>query len=178
MGTQLSMFEAGGPGLSSVKLDWCTPACVLERVLRVGPIALDPCTNALNPCGASVFYTEADNAFLQSWETMQSWETTGLIYVNPPYGRQLHKWVSRVCLAAAPGANEIIMLTPARPDTVWWGEAFDACQAVALWRGRLTFVNAPASAPFPSCLFYFGERAQRFKRAFEDRARVLSGGRA
>jgi len=36
---------------------WCTPPEVLERVRRVGPIALDPCTDASNPTGALKYIT-------------------------------------------------------------------------------------------------------------------------
>jgi site-specific DNA-methyltransferase (adenine-specific) len=155
-------------------MDWCTPDDVLERVRFVGGISLDPCTTLENPCNASVFYAleRGQDGLLLDWHTGGS----GLAYVNPPYGRTLPLWVAKA-MREANDLREVILLVPARTDTRWWGWAFDACQSVALWRGRLTFRGAPAPSPFPSCLFYFGDRARAFKRSFADRARVLPGGK-
>jgi len=151
--------------VSSAKQDWCTPACVLERVRKVGPIELDPCTSAENPCGAAAYY-QLNGLDLPWW---------GLAYCNPPYGRELPRWAKKVVEEAQSGV-EIIMLAASRTDTRWWGLAFEASQACAFWKGRLTFVGAKDPALFPSCLFYFGPNRRRFGQAFRDVARVVSGG--
>lgn len=101
----------------------------------------------------------------------------GLIFVNCPYGRELPLWLGK-CREEAQLATPIIALVPARTDTSWWHACAEDCDAIALWRGRLTFEGAPASAPFPSCLFYWGDRASSFKRAFRDVASVIPGGAA
>ena len=162
--------------LSSARMDWITPECVLERVRRVDGIALDPCTTADNPCGADVFYApeRGEDGLVLGWSTVGD----GLVYANPPYGRHLDQWAARACLESARRDRETILLTPSRTDTKWWHRTFNTCQAVAFWAGRLTFEGAPAPAPFPSCLFYFGERSRRFWLAFADRARVIPGGGA
>lgn len=148
--------------LSSVKHDWRTPRVVLDlvREFAAGPIALDPATSPDNPTGAATFFTEADNGLLRPWHT------DGLIYVNPPYGRALAPWARRI---ANEGQHiEIIALLPARPDTKWWQDhVIKTCDALCFWRGRLKFVDAPAPAPFPSALAYWGPRAQRFCEVFE-----------
>jgi hypothetical protein len=151
--------------MSSAKHDWCTPPCVLERVRRVGPIALDPSTSPANPCGAEACYS-LHGLDLPWW---------GLAYVNPEYGRALPRWAEKAVQEAQRGV-EIIMLVPSRTDTRWWGHTFDACQVCAFWKGRITFVGAKAPAPFPSCLFYFGARRRRFSWAFKGVARCVSGG--
>jgi site-specific DNA-methyltransferase (adenine-specific) len=155
-------------------MDWRTPACVLERVRRVDDIALDPCTTPDDPCGAAAVLSLecGHDGLVLGWTGYG-----GLVYANPPYGHALPRWVAKALLEVRQGA-EIILLVPSRTDTRWWGWAYDACQAVAFWKGRLTFEGAPAPAPFPSCLFYFGERQGRFKRAFSDAARVIPGGGA
>lgn len=152
--------------MSSVKQDWCTPPLVLDRVRRVGPIALDPCTSAANPCGAEASYS-IHGLDLPWW---------GLAYVNPPYGRALQTWADKVVKEAARGV-EIVMLVPSRTDTRWWGQVFEAAQACAFWKGRITFVGAPSAAPFPSCLFYFGTRSRRFRLAFKGVSRIVCAGR-
>lgn len=153
--------------MSSEKHDWCTPEPVLERVRRLAPIGLDPCTTIDNPCKAS-------DVYLVSGLDLP-WTDYGLVYVNPPYGRELPKWAEKAVSEAANGV-EIIMLVPSRTDTRWWGYTYDACQSVAFWKGRLTFVGAPSAAPFPSSLFYFGTNRRRFGQAFRDVARVVVGG--
>lgn len=184
------------PLMTSAKSDWCTPAEVLDRVRRVAPIALDPCTTRDNPTGAAVICVEhgpmpgdAENVFVDGLNPMLSWEAwshesdmprcpavTGLVYVNPPYGRSIGAWTSRCLLEARDGA-EVIALLPARTDTRWWRDCTPPheAQAVCFWRGRLRFVGAPASAPFPSALVYWGARKFRFADVFADTGAIWMG---
>lgn len=162
---------------SSVKMDWCTPDNVLELVRKVGPIALDPCTTADNPVGAAVFITpdmgrgglEADWLLLSGQDPSLP-GSGGLIYCNPPYGREIGSWVRKCSAEAARGA-EVVLLVPARTDTAWMQEAVHVPDGptVLWWRGRLKFKGAKDSAPFPSALLYWGNRYQRFMRVFEDK---------
>jgi phage N-6-adenine-methyltransferase len=153
--------------LSSVRHDWRTPEVVLWRVHRLGPIGLDPCTDVDNPCNAATFMTRDG--------LERSWAGHGLVYCNPPYGRAIKHWIAKCATEAAAGV-EIIALVPSRTDTAWWHEAYTTCQSVAFWMGRLTFRDAPASAPFPSCLFYWGKRSYEFGQQFAERARAVYGG--
>lgn len=143
---------------SSSSDDWCTPQCVLDRVYRVGRVALDPCSNA-----SSIVRAEQHIMLPQDGLTAP-WRVDGLVYVNPPYSRlQQRKWLSRC--AAHPG--EVIALVPARTDTQAWHEFAPTADAICYWRGRLRFVDAPASAPFPSALLYWGTEDLRFMHAFK-----------
>lgn len=156
---------------SSVRMDWETPDCVLERVRSVAPITLDPCTTDENPTDAITSFSPGSHvpSLDARW---RNYVAHGLVYVNPPYGRALPIWMAK-CREQAALGTQIIALVPSRTDTRWWGECYDDCAAVALWRGRLTFRGAPSPAPFPSCLFYWGERSWAFGRAFRDVARVV-----
>ena len=145
---------------SSEKHDWETPAELLDRVRRVGAIAMDPCTTAANPTNATLIVHPPDDGLAVRWNH-------GLVYVNPPYGRALKAWASKIAAEANDGA-EIIALTPSRTDTAWWHELWCARDCCCFVRGRLTFVGAPHPAPFPSCAWYFGTQRQRFVRAFGD----------
>lgn len=75
----------------------------------------------------------------------------GLVYVNPPYS-QVKAWMKKCAEEALEGAV-VVALVAARTDTSWfhdyvWGEA----RAIGFFRGRLTFVDAPAPALFPSAV--------------------------
>lgn len=145
--------------------DWQTPECVLERVRRVGPIDIDPCTSADNPAGAARYYTPSHDGLAQSW-----YAPGGIAYVNPPYSRCLD-WIAK-CAAEAERGCQIIALVPARTDTRWWQHCWTA-DAICFWRGRLKFVGAPASAPFPSAIVYWGREPEKFEAAFGDAGKVV-----
>lgn len=147
--------------LSSDHQAWNTPREVLEAIAPLGPIALDPCSNGTSVVGARVAWTIDDDGLACSWtETAAG----GLIYVNPPYGDELPRWISRCCLEADCG-GEIVALVPARVDTRWWAEALEHGGTAALWRGRVRYLGARNTAPFPIALIYWGPRVDLFRRA-------------
>lgn len=61
--------------------NWCTPEVVLERVRRIAPIGLDPCTTVDNPVGAWRYYTPFEDGLASPWDGF------GLVFVNPPYSQ-------------------------------------------------------------------------------------------
>lgn len=149
--------------------DWCTPECVLERVRAVGTIALDPCTSSLNPAGATYALTADDDGLQAKW--LLEGGGTGLVYVNPPYS-QMKAWAAKIAEESA--RCEIVSLIAARPDSRWFDElVWQTAGAVCFWKGRLRFVGAEHSAPFPSAVVYHGPRVRRFERAFADVGRVI-----
>ena len=153
--------------------DWQTPECALDRVRKVAPIRLDPCSSGDDLVGAYHSCTEGGIEF--SWSDfmhtgLQSlW---GLVYVNPPYSHA-SEWAAKVA-GEASQKIEIVSLVPARPDARWFYRlAWDTAQAICFWKGRLRFVGAPSSAPFPSAFVYHGERPWAFEAAFHDAGKVV-----
>lgn len=149
--------------LSSERMDWRTPASLLERVSRIAPIGFDPCasevedgTLRLTECGLS-----------------RTWRGRGLVFCNPPYGRALADWAAKIAAESRKGA-EIVALVPSRTDTRWWHDSlWPAAAAVCFWRGRITFEGAASGAPFSSALFYFGARPDAFGNAMRDAGIVV-----
>lgn len=154
--------------LSSKDPTWQTPDCVLDRVRRIGPIGLDPCTVEENPTNAHAIFTPYDDGLVHAWFTH---DTSHVVYVNPPYGRGIGPWVNK-CSEAYLDGETVVALLPARPDTRWF--PWDA-NALCFWRGRLKFRGAPAPAPFPSVLAFWGDRParDRFEAAFQDAGKVV-----
>lgn len=152
--------------MSSKRDSWNTPECVLDLVRKVGPIGLDPCSNseAILTVGAAFSLTagglEAD------WDELSG---SNLIYVNPPYGREIGKWVDKCAYDAN---TETIALLPARTDAKWFQTCWRAA-ALCFWRGRLRFVGAQSSAPFPSVLVYWGARPYHFADVFSEVGKVV-----
>lgn len=148
--------------MSSDRLDWNTPERVLDLVRQVGQIGLDPCSNATSLVRASVEWVFGG--------LDRSWRNYGLVYVNPPYGREIEPWIVR---CASGDGDEVVALLPARTDTRWW-RCVATAQAVCFWHGRLRFLGAPSSAPFPSAIAYWGPRAGQFSRVFGPHGWIVS----
>ena len=72
------------------------------------------------------------------------------IWLNPPYGRAIGRWVEKANLEAKRG-GVVVCLVPARTDTKWW---HDYCiqHEVRFIKGRLKFGDGKNSAPFPSAV--------------------------
>lgn len=172
-------------GLYSSEYDsWLTPANVLERVYRVGPVGLDPCGNAQSIVVSKRAFRldRGEDALLLDWRDH------GLVYVNPPFGDEIGPFMRRMAVFGKAGV-EIIGLVPHRSDTAWYQDNLTDVKAKCEWRGRMAFLRgqsdrsqmsllgAPvmlpmamgeASAPFPTVLLYWGKRVKRFVAAFED----------
>ena len=151
--------------------EWYTPQEIIDSVLEVfGEIDLDPCSNSKtnSKIPARKHFTKNDNGLTKPWE--------GAVYMNPPYGREIKDWVSKLLEEWEIGKIEGIALVPARTDTDWFSQ-LDAHPWCAI-RGRLKFSSNPNSAPFPSAVFYLGydedvEGIERFVRIFEKHGTIF-----
>jgi phage N-6-adenine-methyltransferase len=146
----------------SVKHDWKTPKKVLDLVRKMGPIILDPATSDDNPVGAAFFYTKEANGLAQDWK-----QDPGLVFCNPPYGREIKDWAAKFACEGSMNGVELIALLPARTDTKWWHNYIKkSADAYCFWEGRLAFSDSKDVAPFPSVLVYWGDRVELFKEIF------------
>jgi len=149
-----------GVHFSSKSPEWYTPPEIIERVVKLfGSIDLDPCSEmSENPnVPAKKHFTMKDNGLERTWN--------GKVYMNPPYGRVIGKWIEKLCSEYENGnVKEAIALVPARTDTDWFDKFKDF--AVCFISGRLSFNELEGSAPFPSCAVYFGSNINSFNNAF------------
>ena len=135
---------------SSKSDDWATPQHFFDSVAAsYGPFDLDACASAENNKCAR-FYAKDDDALSREWR--------GRVWMNPPYGRMISKWVRKAHESARAGAT-VVCLLPARTDTAWWHDYVLAGE-VRFLRGRLRFGDASDSAPFPSALVVFRPRLE------------------
>lgn len=154
--------------LSSQKHTWRTPETVLDPVRRFcgGNIQCDPCSGpgSLVNAGLEYWLERGEDGLTLPWKSTS--------YVNPPYGRAQKCWAVRSALLWFTESIESLLLIPARPDTVLWQDEVLAAPAICFWRGRIRFVDAPAPAPFPSAMIYYGDRVNRFVDVFSKHGRV------
>jgi hypothetical protein len=143
---------------------WNSPQVVFSVLERMGPIALDPCSNATSIVPALRKIVLPEDGLIAEWPRFA--EGLGYVYVNPPFGEDMPGWIWRMIQAAHRG-SEIVTLVPARVDTQWWDD-LQTTADVALWRGRMTFLGAPSTAPFPVALAYWGPRRELFGACVEE----------
>lgn len=131
----------------AVREDWETPPeFFAEWDARFG-FTLDVCATPANAKCAR-FFTPATDGLAQSWGSDVCW-------MNPPFGRQIQKWMHKAHLASLGGAT-VVCLVPARVDTAWWHDVVEAhADDYEFVRGRLRFVGAPFNAPFPCAVVMF-----------------------
>lgn len=89
------------------------------------------------------FYTPEQDGLSQEW--------TGVCWCNPPYGRQIGKWVKK----AAESNATVVMLLPARTDTKWFHDYILPNAEIRFIKGRLKFGGRKNNATFPSMICVF-----------------------
>ena len=133
---------------SSVTDLWATPQAYFDAVsAQHGPFTLDVCATPEN-AKCTRYFTKETDGLAQQWD--------GVVWMNPPYGREIIDWMRKAYLSACCGAK-VVCLVPARTDTEWWHE-FAMKGEITFIRGRLKFGDAKSSAPFPSALVVFDFR--------------------
>lgn len=138
-------------GMFSSQVDeWATPESFMAVLRQEFTFDLDPCALA---CSAKAprYFTPRDDGLTQPWH--------GVVFMNPPYGAGLGRWVAKARHEAERGAT-VVALIPARTDTAYWHRhVMTAASEIRFIRGRLHFggdyERTAHNAPFPSALVIF-----------------------
>ena len=131
---------------SSKKDSWLTPKYIFNYFDRAYSFDLDPCATAENALCKRYFTIEQDG-LLQSW-------TDCKVFLNPPYGRDIYKWVRKSYFESQNNNATVVCLLPARTDTRWF---WNYCRygLIHFLQGRVKFSNHHNCAPFPSMIVVF-----------------------
>lgn len=148
-------------GMFSSKSDeWETPQGLFDRLDAEFHFTLDPCATPDN-AKCEKYFTREDDGLSQDWLNHR-------IFVNPPYGREISKWVKKSYEEGYLYAKAIVvMLIPARTDTKYWHDWVMQASEIRFIKGRLKFVNRTlpsynddgnfkvSPSPFPSAVVIF-----------------------
>src|SRR5947209_19411908 len=99
---------------SSTSAEWYTPANLYARLDAEFGFTLDPCSTAAS-AKCIKHFTKDDDGLAQPW--------SGTVYMNPPYGKEIGRWVAKAYAASRNGAT-VVGLIPARTDTAYWHDQF------------------------------------------------------
>ena len=127
---------------ASGKTDWGTPQWLFDALNAEFGFTLDACaTNGNAKC----------KRFCQDGLT-EDWGTE-IVFMNPPYGREIGSWMDKALASARNGAT-VTCLVPARTDTKWWHRTAMKGEIRFLAK-RLSFEGATNKAPFPCAIVVF-----------------------
>ncbi len=131
---------------SSKSNEWTTPQDLFDRLNAIYNFNLDPASTDDN-AKCEKHFTEADDGLQQNWGGYS-------VFCNPPYGKEIPKWVKKAYEESRKPGTKVVMLIPARTDTAWFHD-YCAKGKIEFLRGRLKFGGSKNSAPFPSMIVEF-----------------------
>lgn len=124
---------------------WSTPQDLFDKLNGLFNFETDVCADE-NNTKCDKFYSVEDDGLRQDWQ--------GVCWCNPPYGREIPKWIEKAYTSSVENNATVVCLVLARVDTRWW---HDYCVKGEMFfiKGRLKFGDAKSSAPFPSAIVIF-----------------------
>jgi site-specific DNA-methyltransferase (adenine-specific) len=123
--------------MTSSRDDWETPRAMFDALNARYGFTLDPASTDENAKCAR-HYTAADDGLAQDW-------AGEVVWLNPPYGRNIAAWMRKASAEAARGA-QIVALVPARTDTAWFHDYVKPYARVEFLRGRVKFERGGSPA--------------------------------
>jgi phage N-6-adenine-methyltransferase len=141
--------------------EWETPQELFDALNHEFGFTLDVCATKEN-AQCPDYFSEAEDGLKQEWR--------GVCWLNPPYGREIAKWIKKASESARRGAI-VVCLIPCRTDTAWFHDFILGKAEIRFLRGRLTYANANHPAPFPNAVVVFSN-----KRRFETSKRLCLDG--
>ena len=135
---------------SSKTNEWSTPQDFFDELDKEFNFTLDPCATSEN-AKCNKYFTVEDNGLKQDW-------SNDVVFMNPPYGREIKYWVQKAYEESQKGAK-IVCLIPSRTDTAYLHDyIFGKADDIRFIKGRLKFGGSKNPAPFPSAIIiYKGE---------------------
>lgn len=140
-----SLQQAGSVAsvhFSSATDEWATPQALFDQYDWIYHFTLDPCSTDEN-AKCEKHYTREHDGLAQDWSGERVW-------MNPPYGREIGKWMKKAYEASLAGAL-VVCLVPARTDTRWWHD-YAMKANIHFLKGRVKFGAGAQGAPFPSAI--------------------------
>ncbi len=132
---------------------WSTPQDFFDSLDAVYHFNTDVCALPEN-AKCKHFFTPEQDGLAQDW--------FGKCWMNPPYGREIEKWVRKAYESARDNGATVVCLLPARTDTKWFQDYCIPHGEITFVRGRLKFGGrgAKSSAPFPSMVVVFSGKKE------------------
>ena len=130
---------------------WRTPRRLFDLLDSEFHFDLDAAASADNTLCKN-YFTAQDDALTRDWSGYRS------VWCNPPYGRELHRWMAKAFIESRHGPT-VVMLVMACTETRWWRDYAWRADEIRLVQGRVKFLKStgkPAgAAPKGSAVIIF-----------------------
>jgi phage N-6-adenine-methyltransferase len=139
------------PKFASDKVDYKTPRKLIEPLIKEFQLEWDLAASEENH-QLEKYYTEKDDSLTKNW--------VGNCWLNPPFCKQLGKWVTRAHDQSQLFEGTKVVLCPVRSNTQWWARIIKDAE-VRFITGGVNFNDEPRGLWLPICILIFGDKAKK-----------------
>ena len=111
-------------------VEWETPQDFFDNLNAEFVFDTDVCATKEN-AKCPVYYTYYKNSLYQEWK--------GTCWMNPPYSKDIGKWVGKAYLSAQEGAKVVCLLQCRSGDTKWFHKYIMRSSEIRFVKDRLHF---------------------------------------
>lgn len=132
------------------RIYWQTPPSLFLALHQEFDFSIDVAADDGNACVDRYLDVERD-ALTMSWAGER-------VFCNPPYGRELHKWVSKALVESSEHGALVCMVLPARTGNKWFHRYVLPHAEIRFIPGRLNFTiggGGRKNAPFDSMVIVY-----------------------
>lgn len=129
---------------------WRTPPALFLALNQEFDFTVDVAADGDNAHCDRFFDSERD-ALAQSWAKER-------VFCNPPYGRDIDRWIRKAVDSAREDGATVVMVLPARTGNAWFHQRVLPFAEIRFIRGRLNFTlggGGRKNAPFDSMVCVF-----------------------
>lgn len=127
---------------ASKSVEWETPKWLFDELNSEFNFTIDVCATHDN-AKCDRYFTIKEDGLSQQWTNERVW-------MNPPYGREITKWVRKAYYQRFK-AQIIVALLPSYTSAAWFHDYIYNKAEIRFLRGRLKFSNKEG-APFGSII--------------------------
>ena len=140
----------------SSSTEWSTPYKLFDQIDEEFCFELDAAATALNTLCLDFLELLDEDSMETEW--LRSEMDRKTVWLNPPWGRGIGKWVERAFTQSQKHGLTTVCLLPANTDTKWWRDWVWKASEVRFVTSRLHFVcedGRTGPCPTGACVVVF-----------------------
>lgn len=146
----------------SKNVEYSTPLPIIRPLIREFKITKDVCANKENH-KLPDYWSKEDDALTKDW--------VGNCWINPPFDRNLQKWVRKAHKESQINGGTKVLLIPVRSNTKWWAETMPDAE-IRFINGEVNFNDEKRGLWMGMCIIIFGEQAKKGTHSIIDYRKV------
>ncbi|GAI17513.1 unnamed protein product [marine sediment metagenome] len=130
----------------SESTEYETPKEIFEPLQKEFDLRLDVCATKEN-AKCELFFTKEEDALSKDWNEN--------FWMNPPFSRNLKKWVQKAYEESEKGVTGVLLL-PVGSNTLWWHKyIIDTKAEVRFLKGEIKFSNQKRGLWLPFAIIIY-----------------------